>query len=126
VHRGDDRLWQVGEGVEALVHPAQALVEVLCPLGLRPAGDPVLGHPEIDSGAEGTPLGTKYDDADRGVEADLVGPFPELSGGLPGPRVELVRMVERQRRDPVRDVELEHPVGLGLDGLHAHHVSKYF
>ena len=56
LHGADDRLRQVVEDAEALVHPADALVVVAHLLGGRASRDPVLGHAQVDPGAEGSAL----------------------------------------------------------------------
>src|SRR5262245_978827 len=112
VDRHDHGLREVREDVEALVDPPEALVVVPHLLGRRAAGDAVLGHAEVDAGAEGAPLGPHDHDAHAGREADLVGPGPELARGLPAPGVELVGAREDDRRD--RAVDLESDVLLAL------------
>ena len=116
LHGGDDRLGQVVEDPEALVHPADALVVVAHLLGRRAAGDPVLGHAEVDAGAEGPALGLDQEDADAVVEAGPVGQDAELARGLPRPHVELLGVVEREGADAgavLRRLEAELPVLLG-------------
>ena len=99
LHGAHDRLGQLVEDPEALVHPADALVVVAHLLGRRAAGDPVLGHAEVDAGAEGPALGLDHEDPDAVVEADPVGQGAELARGLPGPHVELLGVVEREGAD---------------------------
>ena len=99
LHGGDDRLGQVMEDAEALVHPADALVVVAHLLGRRASGDPVLGHAEVDTGAESPALGLDQEDADAVIEAGAIGQDAELARGLPGPHVQLLGVVERQGAD---------------------------
>src|ERR1019366_6337400 len=73
LHRDDDRLGQVDEYVEALVQPPEALVVVAGLLGGGAAGDPVLGHPDVDTGAKRPAFGFEEDGAHPVVEAELLG-----------------------------------------------------
>ena len=119
---GDDRLGQLVEDPEALVHPADALVVVAHLLGRRAARHPVLGHAEVDAGAEGPALGLDQEDADAVVEAGPVGQDAELPRGLPRPHVELLGVVEREGADAgavLRGVEAQLPVLLGEHRLGA-------
>lgn len=98
------------------MHPADPLVVVAHLFGRRAAGDPVLGHTEIDAGAEGPALGLDHQDADVVAEADTVGQHTELAGGLPAPGVELVRQVVGEGGDAAGlDTEGELPLVLGQD-----------
>ena len=122
VHRGDDRLGQVVEDPEALVHPPNALVVIADLLRRRPPGHPVLGHTEVDPGTEGPALGLDHEDTDAVVEAAAVGHDAELPGGLPRPHVELLGVVERERADAAavrRRLEAHLPVLLGQHGFGA-------
>ncbi len=122
VHRADDGLGQLVEDPEALVHPADALVVVAHLLRRRAPGHPVLGHAEVDPGAEGPALGLDHEDADAVVEAGAVGQDAELPRGLPGPHVQLLGVVEGQGADAAavgRRFEAELPVVLGQHGLGA-------
>ncbi len=116
LHGGHDRLGQLGEDLEALVGPADALVVIARLLGRGATRDPVLGHAQVDAGAEGPALGLDQQDADAVVEADPVGQDAQLPGGLPRPHVELLGVVERQGADAravVGHVQAELPVLLG-------------
>ena len=95
----DDRLGQLVEDAEALVHPADALVVVAHLLGRGAPGHPVLGHAQVDAGAEGPALGLDHEDADTVVEAGPVGEDAQLARRLPRPHVELLGVVEREGAD---------------------------
>ncbi len=113
---GHDRLGQVVEDAEALVHPADALVVVAHLLGRGAARDPVLGHAEIDAGAEGPTLGLDQEDADAVIEAGAVGQDAQLPRGLPGPHVQLLGVVEGEGADAravLGRLEAQLPVLLG-------------
>ncbi len=99
VDRHQHRLRQVREHVEALVHPAEALVVVARLLGRRAAGDAVLGHAEVHARAEGAPLGAHDHHAHVVAEAQRVGVRRDLPRGLPAPGVELLGPVQHERGD---------------------------
>ena len=121
---GHHRLGQLGEDLEALVGPADALVVIPRLLGRGPPGDPVLGHPQVDAGAEGPTLAPQHHGPHPLVEADLVGPGAQLAGRLPTPGVELLRVVEGEDGDVVFDLEIEVPLILGHDGRGPEHFSQ--
>ena len=120
--RADDRLRQLVEDAEALVHPADALVVVAHLLGGRAPGHPVLGHAEVHAGAEGAALGLDHEDADAVVEAGTVGEDAQLARRLPRPHVQLLGVVEREGADAravLGGIEAELPVVLGQHRLGA-------
>ena len=89
-------LGQVRQHLEALVDPADALVGVAHPLGGRAALDAVVEEAAVDAGAERVARGPQHDDADLGVEAELVGPVGDGPGGVPPPGVARLGSVEHQ------------------------------
>ncbi len=121
LHGGHDRLGELGEDLEALVRPPDALVVIARLLGRGAAGDPVLGHPQVDPGAEGPAFAAEHHGAHPLVETDLVGAGPELAGRLPAPGVELVGPVEGEHGHVPLDLQVELPFVLGDDGRGPEH-----
>ncbi len=96
LHGTDDGLGQFGEDPEPLMHPSDALVVVADLLGRRAPGDPVFRHAEIDTGTKGPAFGLDHQHADPVIKSDLVGPRPQLAGGLPAPGVQFLGVAKSE------------------------------